>query len=85
MIAIKFTKLGANSHFGAFSPGDLARLPNPVAIHLVEDVKCAVYLNAAVHSMPLPLDNPKDVIALPLTTTINKPRRARKTSLKEPS
>jgi hypothetical protein len=74
MIAVKFTKLGANSHFGAFAPGDLARVPNNVAVHLVEEVKCAVYLNTAVHSMPFPADDPNQRNHKRLETQITPPK-----------
>lgn len=46
MVQIKFTTLGANSAIGAFGPGDLMRCSEALARHLVEEVKCAVYVTA---------------------------------------
>lgn len=48
MVQIKFTTLGANSAVGSFGPGDLLRCNEALARHLVEEVKCAVYVAAQV-------------------------------------
>ena len=44
MVQIKFITLGANSAIGSFGPGDLLRCNESFARHLVEEVKCAVYV-----------------------------------------
>jgi len=46
MISIKFTTHGANAAFGAFGPGDTARVSKELAEHFVEFMKCAKYLKA---------------------------------------
>lgn len=43
---IKFITAGANSAFGGFSVGDVLRCSPAMAKHLVDDLKCAVYLDA---------------------------------------
>lgn len=40
---IKFTKTGANSAFGGFSPGDMLTCGEAMARHLVEEIKVAEY------------------------------------------
>lgn len=44
MIQIKFTTHGASSAFGAFGPGDTARVSKELAEHFVETMKCAKYM-----------------------------------------
>ncbi len=46
MIQIKFTASGANSMIGSFARGDIARLSDTFARHLVEEARVAEYLNA---------------------------------------
>jgi hypothetical protein len=46
MISVKFTTHGANSAFGAFGPGDTARVSPELAKHFVEISKCAKYIDA---------------------------------------
>ena len=45
-VAIKFTATGGCSAFGEFSPGDVARIPADLARHLVEEARCAKYVEA---------------------------------------
>lgn len=44
MIQIKFTASGANSMIGSFARGDIARLSDTFARHLVEEARVAEYL-----------------------------------------
>lgn len=46
MIQIKFTTHGASSAFGAFGPGDTARVSKELAEHFVDFMKCAKYIKA---------------------------------------
>lgn len=43
---IKFLVGGANSAIGGFSAGDILRCSTAFAKHLVEEVKCAKYIEA---------------------------------------
>lgn len=43
---IKFITGGANSAFGGFSAGDTLRCSEGMARHLVEDLGCAIYMDA---------------------------------------
>lgn len=45
---IKFITGGANSAFGGFSAGDTLRCSEGMARHLVEDLGCAIYMDAPV-------------------------------------
>ena len=45
-VAIKFTATGGCSAFGEFSPGDVARVSADMARHLVEEARCAKYVEA---------------------------------------
>lgn len=45
---IKFITGGANSAFGGFSAGDTLRCSPEMAKYLVEDLECAVYMDAPV-------------------------------------
>lgn len=47
MIAVKFTASGANSLLGGFSAGDIARVEDALARHLVDEIGVAKYLDAA--------------------------------------
>ncbi len=44
MIQIKFTASGANSVIGCFARGDIARLSDTFARHLVEEARVAEYV-----------------------------------------
>lgn len=44
MVQIKFTTFGATSAGGSFAPGDLMRCSANMAKHLVEEAKCAAYV-----------------------------------------
>jgi len=46
MRQIKFTASGANSVLGGFMPGDIARVSDTFAAHLVNEARVAVYLDA---------------------------------------
>jgi hypothetical protein len=46
MVQIKFTTFGATSASGSFGPGDVLRCSPEMARHLVEDAKCAKYVEA---------------------------------------
>lgn len=43
---VKFITNGANSAFGGFTAGDTLRCSPEMAKHLVEEVKCARYMEA---------------------------------------
>ena len=43
---IKFITGGANSAFGGFSAGDILRCSPEMAKHLVDDLGCAIYMDA---------------------------------------
>lgn len=43
MKAVKFTSFGANSVVGGFGPGDVARVSDEFAAHLVDEAKVAKY------------------------------------------
>ena len=43
---VKFTTNGANSAFGGFCAGDTLRCSPEMAKHLVEEIKCARYMDA---------------------------------------
>lgn len=45
-VQIKFTTFGATSAGGSFGPGDLMRCSQDMARHLVEEAKCAQYVEA---------------------------------------
>lgn len=47
MKRIKFTAQGANSVLGGFQSGDIARVSDAFAAHLVNEARVAVYLDAA--------------------------------------
>lgn len=46
MVQIRFIRQGANSLIGGFSSGDLARVSNAFALHLVEVARVAEYVQA---------------------------------------
>ena len=46
MVTIKFKTFGATSAGGSFGPGDIMRCDDKLAKHLVDEAKCAVYLQA---------------------------------------
>lgn len=43
---VKFITNGANSAFGGFTAGDTLRCSPEMAKHLVEEIKCARYMEA---------------------------------------
>ena len=46
MVQIRFIRQGANSLIGGFSSGDLARVSDAFARHLVEEARVAEYVQA---------------------------------------
>jgi len=44
---IRFTRTAASTVYGSFGEGDVARFPEDVARHFVEDAQAAVYADAA--------------------------------------
>ncbi|HSD16787.1 MAG TPA: hypothetical protein VLC71_05925 [Thermomonas sp.] len=46
MKQIKFTASGCSTWTGNFAPGDVARLDDAAAKHLVEEARCAQYMTA---------------------------------------
>lgn len=61
MIQIRFIAQGSNSLIGGFSSGDLARVGESLARHLVEEARVAEYV---VRREPIPIelmDEPKPV------------------------
>ena len=44
-VQVKFIVGGANSAFGGFSAGDTLRCNEVLAKHLVEEIKCARYMD----------------------------------------
>ena len=52
MVKVKFTTFGANSAFGSFAPGDTLRCSPEMAKHLVNEVRCAVYVGGLVETQP---------------------------------
>ncbi len=53
MIQIRFKAQGANSAIGGFNSGDLARVSEALAAHLVNEAKVAEYVSAPVVSEPI--------------------------------
>lgn len=51
-VQIKFIVGGANSICGGFSAGDTLRCSEAMAKHLVDDVKCAKYMEAPAEAAP---------------------------------
>lgn len=46
MVQIRFIKQGSNSVLGGFASGDVARVSEEFAAHLVNEARVAVYLDA---------------------------------------
>ena len=69
MIQIKFTASGANSQLGGFSSGDIARVPEAFARHLVEEARVAAYIDGATAALPAATEQP------PKTARRKKPAR----------
>lgn len=68
MIQIKFIRQGSNSMLGGFSSGDLARVSEALAAHLVNEAAVAIY---TVEQPQLAAPVEPDALA-------NKPRRTRR-------
>jgi len=69
-VQIRFIASGSSSATGNFAPGDLLRCGAKRARHLVDDARCAVYVDAAA-----PADAQQD--------QPTKPRAARKNAHKD--
>ena len=54
MVQIRFIRQGANSLIGGFSSGDLARVSEDFARHLVEEARVAEYVQAQQKEGPTP-------------------------------
>ena len=54
MVQIRFIRQGANSLIGGFSSGDLARVSEAFARHLVEEARVAEYVQAQQKEEPAP-------------------------------
>ena len=54
MVQIRFIRQGANSLIGGFSSGDLARVSEDFARHLVEEARVAEYVQAQQKDKPTP-------------------------------
>ena len=54
MVKIRFIRQGANSLIGGFSSGDLARVSEDFARHLVEEARVAEYVQAQQKEEPAP-------------------------------
>ena len=52
---IKFTTSGATSATGGFGPGDTLRCDEAFARHLVEEARCAKYIDAPPPAEPAPV------------------------------
>lgn len=59
MVQVKFKTFGANSAFGSFAPGDTMRCSEAMAKHLVEEMLCAVFVDAK------PVDEAQPVAEVP--------------------
>ena len=54
MVQIRFIRQGANSLIGGFSSGDLARVSEDFARHLVEEARVAEYVQAQQKEAAVP-------------------------------
>ena len=54
MVQIRFIRQGANSLIGGFSSGDLARVSDDFARHLVEVARVAEYVQSQQKDEPVP-------------------------------
>ena len=54
MVQIRFIRQGANSLIGGFSSGDLVRVSEDFARHLVEEARVAEYVQAQQKEDPAP-------------------------------
>ena len=59
MIQIRFIAQGSNSLIGGFSSGDLARVGQALASHLVEEARVAEYVVPRAPIPVEPLEEPK--------------------------
>lgn len=53
LVQIEFRQSGHCTAVGNFAPGDRARVPQALARHLVEEVKCAKYSQPPVVAAPV--------------------------------
>jgi hypothetical protein len=54
LVQIKFIAFGCCSAIGNFEPNDTARVSAAMARHLVEEARCAKYVEAPVSEAPKP-------------------------------
>lgn len=52
-VQIKFKVFGCCSAIGNFAPGDTARLSMDIARHLVEEARCAEYVQPVAEQEPI--------------------------------
>ena len=74
---VKFITAGSNSAFGSFEAGSLLRCSPEMAKHLVEEVKCAKYMEAPV------IQQFEEQQAADETQPTEAPKRGRKPKAKE--
>lgn len=55
LVQVKFTTFGACTAIGGFAPGDTARVSAEMARHLVEEARCAKYMEAPAVKAPAPV------------------------------
>lgn len=78
MQQVKFTTYGSAHGVGGFAPGTLARVPDDMARHLVDEVGCAQYVQPPT---PSPAAEPQ----APAEPKPAKASKAAKTKPEEPA
>lgn len=73
-VQIVFTAFGSSSLLGNFAPGDRARCSAEHARHLVEEVRCARYADAAPPPPAAPVQTPAPAAATDNRDAARKPR-----------
>lgn len=59
LVQIKFTVFGCCSAIGNFEPGDTARISPAMAKHLVEEARCAKYVEVPQPAAPVAEEQPQ--------------------------
>lgn len=54
MKQVKFTANGCCTWLGNFAAGDVARVSDEAAAHLVNEARCAVYVGGVIEAAPTP-------------------------------
>ena len=77
MKQIRFTRQGASTAVGSFAPGDLARVDDALADHLVNEADVAEFVQAqAVAPKPAPVPPPAPAKAAePERRPVGRPRK----------